>query len=200
MLLRDLWSQRLELDDIVLEEYQTLWSALSHDLAKIDSLKFPRFVTSEDSPADFYILCDASSGDFGFAAYSVQDGESHLAFAKAEVAPKKPKSLPTLELLAVFLAIKCLLPLLKIYSRIRVGDIVILVDAQVVLSWLLTDNIKTKNQFVKNRLKEIHQMIRELKEEKSLSVKFRYIYADQKPADLLTRGITLEKIQQNLRL
>ena len=112
----------------------------------------------------------------------------------------KPKSLPTLESLTVFLAIKCLLPLLKAYSRIRTGDIVISVDAQVVLSWLLSDNIKTKNQFVKNRLKDIRQMIRKLKEEKSLSVKFRYVHTDQNPADLLTRGITLEKFQQNLRL
>ena len=54
------------------------------------------------------------------AAYSVQDGESHLAFSKAKVAPMKPKSLPTLELLAVFLSFKCLLPLLKAYSRIRI--------------------------------------------------------------------------------
>ena len=39
----------------------------------------------------------------------------------------------------------------------------ILVDAQVVL-WLLSDNIKTKKQIVKNRLKDIHQMIKELNE------------------------------------
>ena len=68
----------------------------------------------------------------------------------------KPKSLPTLDLLAVFLAIKCLLPPLKAYFRIRNGGIVISADAQVVLSWILSENIKTKNQFVKNRLKDIH--------------------------------------------
>ena len=125
---------------------------MSHDLAKLDSLKLPRLVTSENSPADFYIFCDASKGAYSFAAYSVQDGESHLVFAKFKVAPMKPKSLPTLELLIVFLAIKSLLPLLRAYPRIRIGDIVISVDAPVVLSWLLSDNIKTKNQFVKNKL------------------------------------------------
>ena len=182
------------------EEYQTLWSALSHDLAKIDSLKFPRFVTSDNIPANFYIFCDASKGAYGFSAYSVQDGESHLPFAKVKVAPTKPQTLPPLELLAGVLAIKCLLSLLKAYSQIRIGDIVISVDAQVVFSWLLLDNIKTKNQFVKKWLKDIHQMIRKLKEEKSLSVKFRYVHTDRNPADLLTRGITLEKFQQNLRL
>ena len=188
MLLRDLWSQKLGWDIIVSEEYQTILSALSHDLAKLNSLKFSRFVTSEDNPADLYIFCDASKGANSFAPYSVQDGESYLTFAKAEVAPMKPRSLPTLELLAVFLVIKCLLPLLKVYSRIRIGDIVISVDAQVVLSWLLSDNIKTKNQFVKNRLKDIHQMIRGLKEEKSLSVKFRYLHTDKKNLLIYSQG------------
>ena len=94
-------------DDIVSEEYPTLWSALSHDLAKLDSLKFPRFVNHEDTSADFYIFCDASKGAYDYAAYSMQNGESHLAFAKAKVLPMKPKSLPTLELLDEFLAIKC---------------------------------------------------------------------------------------------
>ena len=103
----------LEWNDIVSEEHQTLWSALSNDLAKLDSLKFLRFVTSEDSPADFDIFCDASKGSYSFVDYSVQDGESHQAFVKAKVALMKPKSLPMLELLAVLLATKCLLPLLK---------------------------------------------------------------------------------------
>ena len=48
------------MDDNVSEVYQTHWSALSHDLAKLNSLKFPWFVTSEECPADFYILGDAS--------------------------------------------------------------------------------------------------------------------------------------------
>ena len=75
MLLRHLWSkkQKVGWNDIVSEEYQTLWYALSHDLAKLDSLKFLRFVTSEDSPADFYIFCDAFLGADGFAVYSVAE-------------------------------------------------------------------------------------------------------------------------------
>ena len=62
MLLRDLWSQKLDWDDIVWKEFQNLWFALSCDLAKLDSLQFLRFVISEDGLADFYIFCDASKG------------------------------------------------------------------------------------------------------------------------------------------
>ena len=67
------------------------------------------------------------------------------------------------------------------------------------LSWLLSDNIKTKNQFVRNRLKDIKEMIEELKKNASLSVKLKYVPTDQNPADLLTRGVTFEKFQQSLR-
>ena len=53
MLLRDLWSQKLDWDDIVSKEFQNLWSALSCDLAKLDSLQFPRFVKTA-SPIFIY--------------------------------------------------------------------------------------------------------------------------------------------------
>lgn len=110
----------------------------------------------------------------------------------------KPKSLPTLELLAVFLAIKCLLLLLNAYSRIKIRDILISVAAQDVLSWLVFDNIKTKNEFVKNRLKD---MIGELKEKKSLSAKFKYVHTEQNswlphkrdnPAKILAKSSPLD--------
>ena len=77
----------------------------------------------------------------------------------------KPKNLRTLELLVVFLTIKVLLPQLKAYSWIKIGDIVISVDAQGVFSWFWSDNIKTNNQFEKNKLEDIDQMIWELKKD-----------------------------------
>ena len=66
------------------------------------------------------------------------------------------------------------------------------VDAQVALSWLMTDpcKIKTKNQFVKNRLKDIKVMVKEIKDEFNLNILFKYINTKDNPADLLTRGVT----------
>ena len=60
------------------------------------------------------------------------------------MAPIKSKSLPTLELLAVFIAFKALHFVVRGYSDAVISDIYIFVDAQVVLSWLLKDNIKIK--------------------------------------------------------
>ena len=64
-------------------------------------------------------------------------------FAKPKVVPLVQKSLPTLELLSVYIAVQGLYSLLRIYSKFRINSIYIGVDAQVVLSWLLSDVIKT---------------------------------------------------------
>ena len=103
VLLRYLWSQKLDWD----EEINSDSFALSKDLSQLTSVEFPRFCIDKDKPSELYIVCDSSKQAYGFAAYNAQDGKSSLVFAKAKVAPMKSKSLPTLELLSVFLAIKC---------------------------------------------------------------------------------------------
>ena len=67
------------------------------------------------------------------------------------------RSLPTLELLSVHLAFKSLYFILQSYNDLSIEDIFIIVDAQIVLNWMLTDlnKIKTKNQYLKNRIKDV---------------------------------------------
>ena len=64
---------------------------------------------------------------------------------------------------------------------------------------LICHKTKPNQTKPKNKLKDIHPIIRGLKEKKSLILKFRYVHTDQNHANLLTRGITLEKLQQDLR-
>ena len=81
-----------------------------------------------------------------------------LFFAKTKVAPVKSKLLPSLELLAVFIAFKALHFVVRGYSVAVITDIYIFVDAQVVLPWLLKDNIKIENIFTGNRVKDINDI------------------------------------------
>ena len=134
VLLRNLWSLKVDWDDEINSDSFAKWSALSKDLSQLTSVEFPRFCIDKDKPSELYIFCDSSKQAYGFAAYNVQDGKSSLVFAKAKVVPIKSKSLPTLELLSVFLAIKCLPTLLNAYSQRMIHNITISVDAQVVLA------------------------------------------------------------------
>ena len=95
-------------------------------------------------PTKLCVFCDASPHAYGFVMYGVQDGISQIIFAKKNVAPVKSKSLPTLELFTVFIAFKALHFVERGNSDAVLTDIYIFVDTQVVLSWLLKDNIKIK--------------------------------------------------------
>ena len=198
MLLRDLWSQKKDWDSEICSESQASWTSLSKDLSQLPSLEFPRPCIDTDMPSEMFIFCDASKQAYGFCAYNVQNGKSTLVFAKAKVAPMKAKSLPTLELLSAFLSVKCLPTLLKVYSPGNVPNVTIAVDAQVVLSWLLSGEVKSKNQFAKNRLKDIHQMLKVIQEKDGIQINFKYIPTESNPADLVTRGLTFNKFQQRL--
>ena len=121
--------------------------------------------------------------------------------SKAKVSPMKAKSLPTLELLGVFTAINCLGSILNCYSNIQVSNVFIAVDAQVVLSWLLTDlcNIKAKNKFTSNRLKDIQLMKVEILNKYSISIKFKYVSTSDNPADLLSHGLSFNKFEEQFK-
>ena len=197
-LLRDLWSQKLDWDVPINSENQTQWKTLAKDLAQLHKFEFPRFCIDEEIPSQLFIFCDASKLAYGFSAYSVQNGKSNLIFAKAKVAPMTSRSLPTLELMSVYLAVKCLPVLLSTYAKVKFLNVTIAGDAQVVLSWLLSSDIKTKNLFTRNRLQDIRQMNQGLRDKYNVNIQYKYIPTDQNPADLLTRGLTYEKFQLNL--
>ena len=85
-----------------------------------------------------------------------------------------------------------------IYKKFNIATISVAVDAQVVLSWLLTERVKIKNVFAANRIKDIQVMLGELKTTHNLNVNFKYVPTRENPADLLTRGLTLAAFKQDL--
>ena len=201
ILLSNIWKKKSSDDhwDVeVTEEDSKTWTSLSKDLAGLSSIEFPRFALSEDDPTDLFLFCDASKGAYGYVAYAVQNGKSCFVLSKSKVAPLQSKSLPTLELLGVFLAFKGLFSLLKTFSRVKFNHIYVAVDAQVVLSWLLSDSVKTKNQFARNRIRDVHRMKRDLLDQYRVPISFKYVRTDENPSDLLTRGLSLESFKQNL--
>ena len=55
-------------------------------------------------------------------------------FAKCKGVPIKKKTLPTLELMSVYLGVKGLYTLLKAYRKCKISSIYLAIDAQVVIS------------------------------------------------------------------
>ena len=197
--IKNLWSKKLEWDQEVDSSIKISWSKLAVDLNKLCTLNFPRNVVNNKYQTSLFIFCDASSEAYGFCAYAVQNNNSNLLFSKAKVSPLKSKTLPTLELLGVYTAFKCLKLILRSYSDLTINDVFILVDAQVVLSWLLNDvnKINSKNKFVINRLKEINVIKNEIINDFKIDLKFKYVPTNDNPADLLSRGLSFNKFVKN---
>ena len=164
------------------------------NLQLLESLEFPRYVMDSSVPACLVLFCDASQKAYGFAAYIVQKSSSCLVFSK------ETRILPTLELLSVYLAFRCLPNLLKSYSHIDISDVLIAVDAQIVLSLVLSDTLTRKNQFVKNRLRNIRQSIEATGERHNLEIRFKYVNTPENPADLITQGVFLERLKAQFEL
>ena len=163
--MQTLWAKKLGWDEIVPTDSQVCWSKLCNDTTELFSMPVPRMCVSVDEENSLFIFCDASKRCYGLSVYNVCNGNYQLVFAKAKVAPIKPRSLPTLELMAAFLALKCLPMLLDSYREFTFKSINLAVDSQIVLSWILSENVKTKNVFTQNRIKDICLLRQEMYEQ-----------------------------------
>ena len=194
ILMRSLWMLKLGWDDNVPLESSKAWSSLYHEYNQLKDISAPRCAFTSSEVNSMHVFCDASKISYGFAVYAHNGSDTNLIFAKAKVAPIQERTLPSLELLSVFLAMKCLNTLLSSYDN-QFKFLNVFVDAQIVLSWLLSGNVKVKNVFVKNRVKDIMSIKTEIENKYKLKIKFCYVNTMENPADLITRGISTKEFQ-----
>ncbi len=199
ILMRKLWSLKLKWDEPVEPDIRKEWESLRKDLIEVPKLGFPRFCLNSDANAELVFFCDASKLAYGFSCYCLSNNESQLAFSKVRVAPMKQKTLPTLELLSVYLAFKCMPNIVGAYHNAKFTKITVAVDAQVVLSWLLTNMPKSKNVFANNRVKDISVMKQEYTDEFGIELNYKYVKTAENPADLLTRGINYKEFAEKFQ-
>jgi len=193
ILLRDLWLSKVGWDDALSKEMLSRWQKLTANVLQLNSFSFQRKVAKDQDPVSLVIFTDASKVMYGFCAYlkpTCSSSKPNLVFAKGKSAPLKAKTIPTLELLAVFLALKCISNLLKSLNPLNLGELFICVDSQVVLSWILSGKVNSKNLFARNRVRDVRQLILDVEETFNLGVKFRYVCSSDNPADMVSRGVT----------
>ena len=117
----------------------------------------------------------------------------NYTFLNISLLPSQKKTLPSLELLAVYLALQCILNIIdNINFCIRIDHIQLLTDSQVALSWLITNKVMKKNIFVHNRLKEITSF-KERLVKKDICVSYSYIPSEHNVADLVTKTVSASK-------
>ena len=199
LFIRKLHLSKLGYDEEFGSGLRSEWLSLCLKFNSSEELKFSRFAYSEGK-IDLIVFCDASKEAYGTAVYVVKDGHSSLIFSKVKLAPFPVKTLPTLELLAVYLGfcnVKTLIEDDNFQSEVE--NVTLVTDSQVALSWLIKGRATKKNVFVNNRLSEIEAMKSELSKTKT-NVSFRFVPSAANLADKVTRVTSYSKFKEEWEL
>ena len=176
----------LEWDTAVSKEQTLKFHDLLTDIRRIGEYELDRFLCKrEETKMTLHIFSDASTLAHGDCAYvQLRDESFSLINARVRICSKGDVSIPRLELAAALTGVKLYLNLKSLNDMFATAEVLFWVDSMTVLRWV--QGVKQWAPFIENRV----SVIRKAK----LVDKFRYINTFSNPADLLTRGLTFEKL------
>ncbi|XP_065082278.1 uncharacterized protein LOC135704722 [Ochlerotatus camptorhynchus] len=192
IIIQALWKCQLEWDTPLAVKFVEEWTSYQRDIRHLDGLRIPRLVMlSPHQRLEIHGFSDASLQAYGACVYirSVDaKGQCYvqLLTAKSRVAPLSSKSIPRLELSAALLLAHLLAQVLK--STSLVAPVYLWTDSTVTLDWI-SASPSTWKTFVSNRVAEIQEL--------TASASWNHIPSDENPADLLSRGTSLENLVEN---
>ena len=139
-----------------------------------------------------HIFADASEKAYGAVAYvrSVSDDNTisvRLLCSKSRVAPPNQVTLPRLELCAAKLAAE-LMKRIQGLLKMQNDTVFLWSDSTAVLGWINSDSA-LYHTFVANRISVIQQLTN--------PQQWRHVRSEDNPADLISRGVTPEKLKNN---
>ena len=134
-----------------------------------------------------FTFCDASQKAYGAVAY-VTDGvqKPQLLMSKAKVAPFKTKMLPQLELTALYVGVMLQQYIRHTMSNVQFKEVYLWSDSEVALYQVKNNN--SKKVYVRNRVTAINEI--------GSHCTIQHVSGAQNPADLLTRGRSIENLKK----
>ena len=188
MLMQETWKLQLDWDSILPEIIQEQWETIALlRLKGLSQISFPRETCREGVAYDIHIFRDASQKAYGAVAY-VTDGvqKPQLLMSKAKVAPVKIKMLPQLELTALYVRVMLQQYIRDTMSNIQFKEVCLWSDSEVALYQVKNNN--SKKVYVRNRVTAINEV--------GSHCTIQHVSGAQNPADLLTRGRSVENLKK----
>lgn len=193
ILFQEMWISGIEWDEEISPEQQTKANEWFAELKDLQDIDIPRCLreNKEISETSLQIFTDAAKDAYGAAIYIRHTYEdesvtSRLVASKSRVAPLKSVSIPRLELMAAVVGVRlsedvgsCL--------NISKEQMQFWTDSMDVLYWV-HGHSKLFKPFVAHRVGEIQQ--------KTSPAQWRHIPTKLNPADLLTRGLTVDALKK----
>ncbi|XP_028026698.1 uncharacterized protein LOC114240381 [Bombyx mandarina] len=197
VIMQKLWTEvAISWDTVLPTKLQDEWLQFYNSLQQMAQISAPRNVCPENSKIVQIIgFSDAAIAAMGCAIYlRVVDNQGRttvsLLCSKSKIAPKSSKmSIPRLELNAALLLAKLSARVHGTLSKkIKIDNVHLYSDSQVVLAWQKTDPV-ILNAYVANRIKIINDL--------TMSFKWAYVASDSNPADFLTKPYAPTELQCN---
>lgn len=193
ILLQQLWLSKCNWDESVPQEIYTSWENLVEDFHNLPTIKIQRFIRMTNMiELQVHGFGDASTKAYGCCLYfrckdSFGNVVVNLLVSKSRVAPLKTKTLPRLELCAAHLLAK-LWNKVKQFFKYNISKTYFWSDSQVTLHWI-NSHSSTLSTFVGNRVAEIQEC--------SKDACWRYVDSNNNPADLVSRGCTVDQLNES---
>ncbi len=181
------WKQQLPQD---LNSMMISWV---ESLLNISTLHFPRCIKPQAfdvGSVELHAFCDSSERAYGCCFYLRcinQFGAIHVSLlsGKSRLAPIKSISIPRLELQAAYLAATIEMNLKHELSDLSLSCTTFWSDSRIVLAYI-KNTTRRFHVFVSNRVSSILST--------SEASQWRHISGKENPADLLTRGMTVQNL------
>ncbi|KFM71288.1 hypothetical protein X975_00963, partial [Stegodyphus mimosarum] len=191
LLLQEIWERACDWDEELPEDLRQKWIMWCSETGKLIEVTIPRycFLGCKNEQAEVHVFCDASPSAYGtvvYFRYCENNANYRVSFimSKSRVSPLKKLTLPRLELMAMVIGAR-VGNYLKSVFKDKIGRIVFWSDSCIALYWV-KGSAKRWKQFVANRVVEI--------QDRSSPSDWYYCPSEDNPADLLTRGISAEKL------
>ena len=194
MLMKRIWqTQGQKWDSPVAEDLNTEFNKWVQEWSKSEQLSVPRRYNQEACDrVELQVFGDASEDAFRAVSYVLitkPNGDRLIRFivGKTRVAPMKQHTIPKLELVSAVTA-NTIKDLILKEHRISIASICLWSDSTTVLQWLRNSD-KKQPTFVANRKAEIL--------DSSIVDQWRHIAGADNPADLGTRGLSINELMQS---
>ena len=162
-----------------------------NDIQAFKPLEIPRqhVVIDDVLTYSLRVFCDASQQAYAAVVYLVAETASSksvcLLCSKTRVAPLKTTTIPRLELLSALLLSRLLDAVTNALSpELTLDSPLCYTDSEIAFCWIRREEKEWK-QFVQNRVIEIQNLVP--------ASCWRHCPGIENPADLPSRGVTLEK-------
>lgn len=199
LFMQRLYAATSDWDEPVTPDDAKNWDELRRQLIAVGEITFPRpaietVATKVERKFEIHCFCDASELAYAAAIFvrsislTKNSSECHLLTSKTRVAPLKKVSLPRLELCGALLMSE-LYETVRPHIPLEISAVYFWTDSTITLRWV-TESPHKWTSFVATRATKIQTTTKD--------GKWNHIPSELNPADLATRGMAPQELQESV--